>query len=221
MELPVDCSKSKYDLFKELHKIGDVKNRELPKRKKRYPKSKGAPKHPLSSYTHFLNDHRERVREDSPDMSNKELNKKLASEWSQLGQEEKQKYVERADLDKKRYHHEFLEYQKTDNYKEFISQKEAAKNGIKGKIRGPGAPKWPLSGYAHFLNDHREEVRKEWPDMPFKEISKKLNQKWSLLGQEEKQKYAKVAVLDQGQLQRWTEHSTLIFENLKPVEISK
>ena len=27
--------------------------------------------------------------------------------------------------------------------------------------------------------------------------------------------------LGQGQLQRWTEHSTLIFENLKPVEISK
>ena len=25
--------------------------------------------------------------------------------------------------------------------------------------------------------------------------------------------------LTQGQLQRWTEHSTLIFENLKPVEI--
>ena len=25
----------------------------------------------------------------------------------------------------------------------------------------------------------------------------------------------------QGQLQRWTEHSTLIFKNLKPVEISK
>ena len=28
-------------------------------------------------------------------------------------------------------------------------------------------------------------------------------------------------VLSQGQLQRWTEHSTLIFENLKPVEKSK
>jgi hypothetical protein len=28
-------------------------------------------------------------------------------------------------------------------------------------------------------------------------------------------------VLSQGQLQRWTEHSTLIFENLKPLEISK
>ena len=27
--------------------------------------------------------------------------------------------------------------------------------------------------------------------------------------------------IGQGQLQEWTEHSTLIFENLKPVEISK
>ena len=161
MELPVDCSKSKYELLKELHKIGDVKNCELPKRKKRYPKSTGAPKRPLSSYTHFRNDRLEGLRKESPDVPSKEIYKKLASEWSQLGQEERQKYVERANLDKKRYRHEFLEYQKTDNYKEFISQKEAAKNEIKGikkhlkrypKI--PGAPKQPLSRYAHFLNDH-------------------------------------------------------------------
>jgi hypothetical protein len=30
-----------------------------------------------------------------------------------------------------------------------------------------------------------------------------------------------VSRIDQGQLQEWMEHSTLIFENLKPVEISK
>ena len=30
-----------------------------------------------------------------------------------------------------------------------------------------------------------------------------------------------VRATKQGQLQRWTEHSTLIFENLKPVEKSK
>ena len=29
------------------------------------------------------------------------------------------------------------------------------------------------------------------------------------------------SILAQGQLQIWTEHSTLIFENLKPVEKSK
>ena len=29
------------------------------------------------------------------------------------------------------------------------------------------------------------------------------------------------SMINQGQLQEWTEHSTLIFENLKPLEISK
>ena len=47
MELPVDSSKSKYELLKQLHKIGNLKT--LSKGKRRYPKSPGAPKRPLSS----------------------------------------------------------------------------------------------------------------------------------------------------------------------------
>lgn len=45
------------------------KNRGWPKGKKRYPKSPGAPKQPLSGYVHFLNDRRESVRKENPDMS--------------------------------------------------------------------------------------------------------------------------------------------------------
>jgi len=118
-----------------LLKVGDVKNRGWPKGKKRYPKSPGAPKQPLSGYVHFLNDRREAVRKESPDMSFADISKKLANEWSQLGQEEKLRYVERADLDKERYSREFQEYQQTDDYKEFIAQQEAAKkaNGDAGK----------------------------------------------------------------------------------------
>jgi len=118
MESPVNSSKTKYESAKDLHKVGDVKNRGWPKGKKRYPKSPGAPKQPLSGYVHFLNDRREDVRKESPDMSFAEISKKLASEWSQLGQEEKLKYAERADLDKERYSQEFLEYQQTDDYKD-------------------------------------------------------------------------------------------------------
>ena len=97
MESPVNSSKTKYESPspKDLHKVGDVKNRGWPKGKKRYPKSPGAPKQPLSGYVHFLNDRREDVRKESPDMSFAEISKKLASEWSHLGQEEKQKYAER------------------------------------------------------------------------------------------------------------------------------
>jgi len=107
---------------------GDVKNRGWPKGKKRYPKSPGAPKQPLSGYVHFLNDRRETVRKETPDMSFADISKKLANEWSQLGQDEKQRYHERAERDKERYSREFQEYQLTDAYKDFIAQQEAAKN---------------------------------------------------------------------------------------------
>merc|ERR550534_3471768 len=115
MESPVDSSY-------ELHKVGDMKKHGWPKGKKRYPKSPGAPKRPLSGYVHFLNDRRESVRKETPEMSFADISKKLANEWSQLGQEEKQKYAERAEQDKERYSKEFLEYQNTDQYKERYSK---------------------------------------------------------------------------------------------------
>jgi len=102
----------------------DVKNRGWPKGKKRYPKSPGAPKQPLSGYVHFLNDRRESVRKETPEMSFADISKKLANEWSQLGQEEKQKYAERAEQDKERYSREFLEYQNSDQYKDYIAKQE-------------------------------------------------------------------------------------------------
>lgn len=38
-----------------------------------------------------------------------------------------------------------------------------------------------------FLNDHREKVRAENPNLPFQEITKLLAQTWSQLPQNEKQ----------------------------------
>lgn len=131
MSSPSDVSKVKEE-GKEAAKSSpscDVKNRGWPKGKKRYPKSPGAPKQPLSGYVHFLNDRRETVRKEAPDMSFADISKKLANEWSQLSSEDKTKYHERAELDKERYSREFQEYQTTDAYKEFVAQQEAAKNG--------------------------------------------------------------------------------------------
>ena len=88
---PAESSKRRDESPKDFSKVGDVKNRGWPKGKKRYPKSPGAPKQPLSGYVHFLNDRREAVRKESPDMSFADISKKLANEWSQLGQEEKQR----------------------------------------------------------------------------------------------------------------------------------
>ena len=141
MESPPDPAKSKDDSKDTKSTNPDVKNRGWPKGKKRYPKSPGAPKQPLSGYVHFLNDRRETVRKETPEMSFADISKKLANEWSQLGHEEKQRYVERAEIDKERYSREFQNYQQTNEYKEFVAQQEAAKKA-NGEVKsGPSSSK--------------------------------------------------------------------------------
>ena len=165
----MESPKSRDESSKDSLKVNDVKNRGWPKGKKRYPKSPGAPKQPLSGYVHFLNDRREAVRKESPDMSFAEISKKLAQEWSQLGQEEKQKYVERAELDKERYSREFQEYQQTDDYKDFMAQQETVKksNGDSGKSI-PMSPSKKSKKYKkkeNELNETNEDSRSSCSSM--------------------------------------------------------
>ena len=122
----------------------------------KYQKSPGAPKQPLSSYFHFLNDCREAVRKESPDMLFKEISKKITQKWFQLEQEEKEKYAKIAELDKERYSCEFLEFQQTDNYKKFISKQEAANiaNGDMGKAMPLSSSKESKKKDEHVLNVH-------------------------------------------------------------------
>lgn len=108
-------------------KSNESKNRGWPKGKRRYPKGAGAPKQPLSGYVHFLNERRETVRAENPDITFSELSKKLAAEWSALADKEKNKYNELARKDKDRYDKEFAEYQHTDSYRVYLeAQREAA-----------------------------------------------------------------------------------------------
>ena len=81
----------------------ESKNRGWPKGKRRYPKGAGAPKQPLSGYVHFLNERRETVRAENPDITFSDLSKKLAAEWSALADAEKNKYNEQAKRDKDRW----------------------------------------------------------------------------------------------------------------------
>ena len=86
-------------------KTMEAKNRGWPKGKRRYPKGVGAPKQPLSGYVHFLNERRESVRGENPDITFSDLSKKLAAEWSGLAEPDKNKYNDLAKRDKDRYMH--------------------------------------------------------------------------------------------------------------------
>ena len=122
-------------------KPSEAKNRGWPKGKRRYPKGVGAPKQPLSGYVHFLNERRESVRGENPDITFSELSKKLAAEWSALPEDEKLKYNEMAKKDKDRYEVEFAEYQTTEQYKNYLeSQKEQSNSNSNNSKEVEGGP---------------------------------------------------------------------------------
>ncbi|XP_011301487.1 high mobility group protein 20A [Fopius arisanus] len=92
------------------------------KKRKKAPRDATAPKQPLTGYFRFLNDRREKVRAENPNMSFAELTKLLASEWSSLPAEQKQLYLDAAEQDKERYNKEFSDYKQTEAYKLFTER---------------------------------------------------------------------------------------------------
>lgn len=90
-----------------------------PKKRKQKLRDVTAPRQPLTGYVRFLNERRDQLRAEQPDLGFAELTRQLASEWSKLPAKEKQQYLDAADHDKERYIKEWAEYKKTDAYREF------------------------------------------------------------------------------------------------------
>lgn len=74
----------------------------------------------------------------------------------------------------------------------YLEQKPRRGSWTKGRkrkkpMKDSNAPKAPLTGYVRFMNDRREQLRAERPDVPFPEITRMLGNEWSKLPPEEKQ----------------------------------
>lgn len=118
----------------------DIAEPSDPKKKAKWPaKSKrrkrardvNAPEKPLTGYVRFLNDRREAVRAANPTANFSDITKILANEWSKLGPQEKQKYLDEAEKDRVRYSKEMEQYQQTEAYKMF-TKKQHEKKAAKG-----------------------------------------------------------------------------------------
>lgn len=121
------------------------------KKKAKWPKSKrrkrardvNAPEKPLTGYVRFLNDRREAVRTANPTANFSDITKILANEWSKLGPQEKQKYLDEAEKDRVRYSKEMEQYQQTEAYKMFTKKQHEKKakgdDGRAATTNGTGA----------------------------------------------------------------------------------
>jgi len=142
---------------------------ELKKRKK---KSKNAPKNVSGPYIFFCKEEREKVKEDNPEMSAKEIMSELGKRWQLIKDTDVViKYKEMSKADKDRFEEEMKNY--VPNGDEEETKKERKQKVKKDK----NAPKNPVTMYQLFCKEKREELKKD-KDITGKEIMKKLGEIW-------------------------------------------
>ncbi|KAM6970129.1 high mobility group protein 20A [Aplochiton taeniatus] len=83
-----------------------------------------------------MNERREQLRAERPDVPFPEITRMLGNEWSKLGPEDKQRYLEEAERDKECYMRELEKYQKTDAYRRFNRKVQEKQQGK--RHRGDG-----------------------------------------------------------------------------------
>ncbi|KAI8037068.1 hypothetical protein M5D96_010387 [Drosophila gunungcola] len=87
------------------------------------------------------------------------------------------------------------------------------------RINVAGAPKMPLNGYVRFMNDRREELRREQPQRTALEHTRIIGEEWHQLPEERKVPYMEAAAKDkaiyQEQLQMFLqEHPEIVTKEL-------
>ncbi|XP_053573315.1 high mobility group protein 20A [Bombina bombina] len=128
------------------------------RKRKRSPRDDNAPKAPLTGYVRFMNERRETLRVERPDIPFSEMTRIVGSEWSKLPAQEKQHYLDEAEKDKERYTKELQQYQKTDTFRSYSRKSQ---NRQKGRQRQDGSRVTPSC-------PEKESVLKERPvfDIP-------------------------------------------------------
>ncbi|XP_078279989.1 SWI/SNF-related matrix-associated actin-dependent regulator of chromatin subfamily E member 1-related [Rhinoraja longicauda] len=117
-----------------------VKKRGWPKGKKRKKVLPNGPKAPVTGYVRFLNERREQIRMQYPDLPFPEITRMLGNEWSKLPPLEKQRYLDEAEKDKQQYLKELKEFQLTEAYKmtaQKIQETKLKKEELWSGVNGP------------------------------------------------------------------------------------
>jgi len=157
---------------------------------KKAPRDPGAPKRNMSAYLLYQNAMRETFKGQNPGMTFGQLAKYTSAMYAELGTEEKEAWVSRAEADKARYLQQLASYvpppgfdAKGDAIMTF--QKTTGRRGGKAE-RDPNAPKRCMSAYLLYQNAMREQFRRENPGMTFGQLAKYTSAMYKCLTPEEK-----------------------------------
>ncbi|KAG5490471.1 hypothetical protein JKF63_00591 [Porcisia hertigi] len=166
-----------------------TKNEKENKREKKEKKPDDYPKGALSAYIIFVNENREKLKKQNPDMKNTELLSEMGSLWKKASEEEKNRYQKLAEEDKLRYDREMAAYVSRGGavFKRGSNKVKKAK-----KEKDPNAPKRALTAYFFFASDYRAKH----PEIPAKQQMSEAGAAWGKLSADEKKPYEELAAKD-------------------------
>lgn len=128
----------------------EVEKQEKPKRKRK-PKDPDAPKRPLGAYFYYFKANNTAMKQEHPELIQKEIVAKIAKDWKGLSEEQKQPFVEKSNLDKQRYNREKEAYDEKKRKEEEAVANEENKygHGRKDNKRNkhPGQGGYERNGY--------------------------------------------------------------------------
>ena len=175
--------------------VSSLVNKKLQKlaKKEKQEKEKG-PKKGKTAYLFFCSSERSSMKKKYPELTNKEITKKLGEKWTSIkDDEDKIKiYKDMAMEDKERF------------------EKEKAEMNIDGdgetKTKKTGVKK-NKSAYIFFCDEERARIKEENPEMPAKEVMKELGRRWKALDSDEVDKFKQMAEEDKERYQEEKKNS--------------
>lgn len=151
------------------------------KRKKLCKKlNKDMPKRPMTSFSLFASDVRDRVAPGCAGPA--DVARKVAEEWHVLDQEQKNDYIQKSKQLSKAWKAEFTAYKRTEAWKSYCQEnaKLQAKQLLKKLMRTKmaNAPKKPSGAYGLFYSETMPLVLEENKGTAVSELRKIVQQKW-------------------------------------------
>eukprot|EP00210_Caulerpa_lentillifera_P000535 g517.t1 len=150
------------------------------KKKRRDPNK---PKKPKSSYVYFMEQYRQEVKEENPNLRPQHIMKLMGERWTKLPEEERERFEELSKSDRVRYQEEMKDYTSPDETLDEPGAKRSRTEIYK-------LPKSPPTAFRIFSKELRKKLGS---DLNADEKTKRVAQAWRDATVMERQKYHDLA----------------------------
>ncbi|CAH1116202.1 unnamed protein product [Phaedon cochleariae] len=150
------------------------------------------PKRPLTPFVQFLKERQPAIVKENPTMKQSEIMKKIAKDWREVSDEQKEKYAQKFETESKSYNVAILNYNASLTSEQQEGLKSAAterkedrkKRKLKKICKETNKPKKPSGPYILFL---QEESKAR--NIPFNHMMSTVKGEWEKLPAAEKSRY--------------------------------